>query len=386
MKPIYLLSLFGSLLCIFLAPIQSYIWNAENSPTLVWKIQANIQGILDIRRTNFPESSDYYFFGRLFLPVYLGILFGLKELKELGRIPEQAKKEFKVFFIFLSIAAFGNFLAYWVAGFAGEGFRTAGFRWIEAPSILILLIVAILIGRKIIRERKTLGLAFLILPILMIGSTMILKYLPHAAILPISLLVTFLLLDASQDVWLNSLKRQLVRFSSAKSILSLFMLGMFCAICMQVLEKFIPMGEEAKLPVKPDFLPFSSISDLQSVFSAYGERGRELYIWMDLIDMIFPTPLAFAIGATVSLFASRIGISKSWGLIPFGFLLFDILENICMLIHVYTFPDLNSGLASISGIFTAYKLFFLLCSYSSFAISLLGLLILSQMSWKSAKA
>ncbi|MCE9598411.1 MAG: hypothetical protein K8S54_10625 [Spirochaetia bacterium] len=373
------LSLVGVLACIFLAPIQSHIWNAETSPPLVRLASANIQAFLEFRAGVFAESSNYYFFGRLCILVYVGLLSGLFYLRKVSPMAQIARREFQAMIAVTAIAACGNVLAYWVAGFYGEIFRTIGFRWIEAPALFGIMIVSLLLGRKLLKNRdeRVIGAWFVALPLLMICSAVLFKYLPHGPLLPFSLLVCGLMVGSSSSLsWLEKIPE---RFQSARSIFVLFVVAMVCAGMMQILEGRIGVGQAAAVPLKLDFRPYSTITDLTQVFDAYGTSGRTLYVWINLVDMIFPIPLSLCIGAVAMRFCSAVGLPARIGLIPLGFLVFDVLENSLMLVHLSAYPHMNATLAAVTGVFTGVKLMFLAVSYAMFLIGLVGLALVGLM-------
>jgi hypothetical protein len=75
-------SIAGALWCLFLAPIQSAIWNADEpgpAPLIVSLMGAVIDLGGPIHRTvGAPLGlTPYEFWGRLFLPVYLGAIAGV---------------------------------------------------------------------------------------------------------------------------------------------------------------------------------------------------------------------------------------------------------------------------------------------------------------------
>ncbi|RHX95124.1 hypothetical protein DLM76_07330 [Leptospira yasudae] len=368
-------SLVASILVSVLAPVQSLIWNGESFPVYLLKTQTYVRALFDFRADFAPEMSDYYFFGRMAILVHLGILFGLLELKRNGFFPNAATMAFRVVLVILSIAIFGDAIAYWGGSYFGELFRNVGFRWIEAPSIFLLLFAFGYLGFKTRPEKKAVGITFLILPFLMIGSTLFFRYIPHGPLLPISWIVTVFLLGSDSASSFRNLGQVFLRFTSVRSILLLFVAAMVCAEGMQILEKFIPVADGNMLPKKMDFRPFSGAKDFIEVFGVYGETGRRLYFWIDVIDMIFPIPLAFCFGGIYTKAARKVNLPLSLGLFAYGFLLFDLLENSLMFYFLFAWPTVPEGLAAFTGTITAVKLFFLFTGFFMFIASFLILVI-----------
>ncbi|PJZ56893.1 hypothetical protein [Leptospira barantonii] len=371
MKPFAIVSLFASVLILILTPIQSWIWNGKDLPLYLLKTEEFVFAFLRMRTTLAPTTSDYYFFGRMVILVHLGILLGLFELNRNGFFPIASKKPLKIVFSILSIATFGDLLAYWGGSFFGELFRNIGFRWIEAPCIFLLLFAFGYLGFKMHSEKKMEGNVFMFLPILMIVSTFIFRYIPHGPLFPISMIVTAFLLGSKSAPLFQTLSGIFTKFTSTKSILILFILAMFCSGAMQVLEKAIPLVDGIELPKKMDFRPFSSAKDFTEVFSLYGEAGRALYFWVDVIDMIFPFPLILCFGAIYTKAAMRINLPIALNLFAYGFLIFDLLENSLMFYFLNVWPKVPEGLAAFTGAITAVKLFFLFVGFLMFTVSFL---------------
>ncbi|MCG6166531.1 hypothetical protein [Leptospira sanjuanensis] len=369
------LSLFASILVLVLTPVQSLIWNGESFPIYLLKTETYVRALFDFRAEFAPETSDYYFFGRMAILIHLGILFGLLELKRNGFFPIAATKAFRAVLGFLLIAIIGDTVAYWGGSFFGELFRNIGFRWIEAPGIFFLLCAFGYLGFKIRPEKKAIGITFLILPFLMIGSILFFRYIPHGPLLPVSWIVTVFLLGSDSSASFRNLSQVFLRFTSVKSILLLFVAALVCAEGMQILEKFIPVADGNILPKKMDFRPFSGAKDFIEVFGAYGEAGRRLYFWIDVVDMIFPFPLALCFGGIYAKAALRANLPLSLGLLAYGFLLFDLLENSLMFYFLSVWPTVPEGLAAFTGTITAVKLFFLFTGFFMFIASFLILVV-----------
>lgn len=371
MKLSVIFSLFASILILFLTPIQSMIWNGTNSPSYLLKTQEFVSTFLRMRIELAPATSDYYFFGRMVIFVHIGILLGLFELDRNGFFPIVSKKALRIVFVILSIAAFGDLIAYWGGDFFGESFRTIGFRWIEAPSIFLVLFAFGYLGFKMYPEKKTEGIVFGVLPALMIVSTLFFRYIPHGPLFPVSMIVTGFLLSSDSAPFFRKLSGIFSTFSSTKSIVLFFILGVICSGAMQVLEKSIPLADGTALPTKMDFRPFSSARDFVEVFTLYGESGRALYFWTDVVDMIFPFPLILCFGGIYTKAAMKVKLPVSLNLFAYGFLIFDLLENSLMFYFLSVWPKVPEGIAAFTGGVTAVKLFFLFVGFFMFIVSFL---------------
>ncbi|PJZ53602.1 hypothetical protein [Leptospira adleri] len=376
-----LFSLCIVILTLFLTLIQSYVWNGDSFPSYLLGTRELISVFLRIKSGISPETTDYYFFGRMTIFVHIGILLGLKELYKRDFFPIAVSKIFKAAIVILFIAAFGDLVAYWGGSFFGEFFRNVGFRWIEAPSILLLWFTIGYLGFKMRVDKKWEGNVFLLLPVLMMGSTLFFRYIPHGPLFPILLIVTGFVLSSSSAPFLQKLSRSFEKVSSVKSVLIFFTLAMLCAETMQILEKWIPISESGVLPKKMDFRPFSSSKDIIEVFGIYGEPGRNLYFWIDVVDMIFPIPLFLSFAGIYTRAALKTGLPISFNLLSLGFLIFDILENSLMFYFLASWPNVSEPLATFTGAITAIKLFFLFVGFVMFFVSLLILIYI----WASEK-
>lgn len=99
-------------LCFTLGVIQSTTWNDEDAPIWILSLSA-IQAASALLYKTVAEPigvTDYYFFGRMFFLVYLGLFVGLKNWRK-NRVTRQAilLKNFKTA---LLIAFIGDLIAY----------------------------------------------------------------------------------------------------------------------------------------------------------------------------------------------------------------------------------------------------------------------------------
>ncbi|MBM9577615.1 hypothetical protein JWG45_10670 [Leptospira sp. 201903070] len=366
--------LLTAIVTILLTSIQSFIWNGESTPFYLLKTADLISVFLKLRTELSPETTDYYFFGRMTILIHMGILIGLRELYKNGFFPSSVLKIFKVVVAILMISAFGDIVAYWGGSFFGEIFRNIGFRWIEAPSLILLLFTLGYLGYKLRTEKRWDGNIFLSLPVMMVVSTLFFSYVPHGFLLPLLLVITGFVLSSDSSPILQKISRSFTKFTSIKNILILFVFAMLCAETMQILEKWIPATETGFLPKKMDFRPFSSSKDILEVFGAYGESGRNLYFWIDVVDMIFPIPLFLSFAGIYTRAAQKIDLPISFNLLSLGFLIFDILENSLMFYFLSAWPKVPEPLATFTGAITAIKLFFLLVGFAMFFVSSLILI------------
>jgi hypothetical protein len=134
-----------------------------------------------------PGDQPYDFFGRLFLPVYVGVFFGFARarLSALGRVGRMLR----ALVLFALAAAFaGDFIAYWLAGRSNDALRAIGFWWIEVPLLGVAIIGVAALGIIALREgARSVGAGLAATPVAALGTTAALQYMPHGPMLALAL-------------------------------------------------------------------------------------------------------------------------------------------------------------------------------------------------------
>jgi len=190
----------GTLLCLYLAPIQSTIWNTpERAPAIaaapwVTSALAEYEGGL----------SPYYAFGRMTVWVYLGLGAGFlgARRRAIGgpgsrrRLADE--RAFQALSALLAVAAVGNLIEYWGGSVYGEAVKEIGFRFLETPALAFAGLSSAWLAVRLVRsdaasDRRLAWLLGLTLPAMLV-STILLRYLPHGPLLALSGLATGLAL------------------------------------------------------------------------------------------------------------------------------------------------------------------------------------------------
>lgn len=122
--------------------------------------------------------------------------------------------------------------------------------------------------------------------------------------------------------------------------------------------------------IVPAFYPkFQTLDTLTSytpekayeLISSYGDAGRRQYALAEVsIDLVYPltTALLFSL-AILYTFKKAFPKHAAWqnvALVPLGILAADYLENICILVMLYNYPNKLPLIAQISNVFTFIKL------------------------------
>jgi len=97
-----------------------------------------------------------------------------------------------------------------------------------------------------------------------------------------------------------------------------------------------------------------------ALLSSYGEQGRQQYLISELtLDVIYPLVSAFLFSFAIlytfqRAFPGKTGLHK-FALTPFGVLVADYLENICIVVMLLLYPQELPILAQVSNVFTIIK-------------------------------
>ncbi|MBV1887333.1 MAG: hypothetical protein KUG61_09635 [Parvibaculaceae bacterium] len=182
-------------LCFTLGIIQSTIWNGEDAPTWILSLPAihTASAFLYKIIAEPIGLTDYYFFGRMFFLVYLGLFAGLKNWRK-NSVTRQAIL-FKIFTAALLIALIGDFIAYWGGGWFGTDVRFVGFWLVEVPALAIASLSSLVFGIQLLRQKSTStieAMTFAGAPVFVLISTASFQYMPHGPVFGILLIVLVL--------------------------------------------------------------------------------------------------------------------------------------------------------------------------------------------------
>ena len=199
-----MVSFLGLGLCLYLAPIQSTIWNETETPhwiSALTVIQSSSATLYQAAGASL-DITPYYFFGRFFFLIYLSLFISLTTLFPYASQTESmAKNLHRALAVFLGLAAIGNLIAYWGGGWFGTDVRFVGFWVIEVPSLALSLIGLSALGVTLLKHPARPWLTALILiltPVFSIAATMVFQYMPHGPVLGIAAALFFIsLLNSS---------------------------------------------------------------------------------------------------------------------------------------------------------------------------------------------
>ncbi len=120
----------------------------------------------------------------------------------------------------------------------------------------------------------------------------------------------------------------------------------------------------------PDAQILYTSPQLQNMFRLYGPEGREMYLRLQWIDMVYPLIYSTLLASLLYLVYKKTRL-ENMVFIPFVAALFDYAENILLRISILSFPNIQDGVASIAGTVTFIKW---LLVFFAFFLLLFGLI------------
>jgi hypothetical protein len=178
--------------CLFLSPIQSAIWNADE-PGPQPMIVSLMGAVIDLggpihQAVGAPLGlTPYEFWGRLFLLVYLGAIAGVLVIRRRGPRGCLARIGIGVLLAGLLVALVGDVAAYWAHGTALEDLLWSRGFAVELTGLLLVLIGTLLLGAALLRARMYApGVLLLGGAVLAVPMTFVVRYIPHGTVLPIA--------------------------------------------------------------------------------------------------------------------------------------------------------------------------------------------------------
>lgn len=151
----------------------------------------------------------------------------------------------------------------------------------------------------------------------------------------------------------------LIRLANGRSLLILFLLFLLTtSVIFPLMSAIIedPTGELEKIDTKF----FYTSTELYEILDAYGDQGRRVYALSHLTaDVLFPLVYAFFFGLLIAYIFQRAFPKDSWvqqlNLVPIMLLIFDLIENVSVVILLLAYPTQMEGLARFAGIITSVK-------------------------------
>ena len=126
----------------------------------------------------------------------------------------------------------------------------------------------------------------------------------------------------------------------------------------------------------PDLSFYYSSSDLYRMAEAYGEAGRDAYIWVRFtFDLLWPLVYTFFLTTAISwLYAKTFFADSRWqlaNLVPLLGMLFDYMENISTSLVMFRYPGRTPVVDWLAPLFTSLKWILITGSFVLLSIGLM---------------
>ena len=189
-------AMLGGVLCVLLTPIQAWVYSGDDATSLVLAAGPLLHAAERLHAALGPDLNldPYYFYGRMFFLVYLAAIVGLVGLHTLhARAGARERLWFRLVVGGLGLALAGDVVAYW----GGRGdisespVQGLGFT-VEMLAVLVVLVSSVFYGRIMQRGNVIPTWVAWLFPLAgptAIPAVWLTGYIPHGAILPLSLAV-----------------------------------------------------------------------------------------------------------------------------------------------------------------------------------------------------
>jgi hypothetical protein len=158
----------------------------------------------------------------------------------------------------------------------------------------------------------------------------------------------------------------LTEFSKWVSKVSSGWVALVALLIFLVFTAMVLPGQSAKMDSysgsagSPDLSLYYSANDLYQMADTYGAEGRSAYIHARFtFDLAFPIIYLFFLSTGISWVNRRVFEPESrWqltNLLPFGALLFDLLENASAALVIGRYPETTPVVPYLAGFFTTLK-------------------------------
>lgn len=113
----------------------------------------------------------------------------------------------------------------------------------------------------------------------------------------------------------------------------------------------------------PDARMFYTYAQLQEIFRHYGPQGRQMYLQLQWVDMVYPLVYSLFLSSLLFVVYSKTRLRKTV-YIPFIAAFFDYVENILLRVSILSFPDMQKGMVQMAGVVTFTKWFLIFFAFS----------------------
>jgi hypothetical protein len=159
---------------------------------------------------------------------------------------------------------------------------------------------------------------------------------------------------------MNNLRSIISKHLSGKKVLLLFVLTnlVYAVMIFLTIPKVMAFSGDMKLL---DMMPTGYDLDyVNRLFNTLGEKGRESYLYHQIpVDMIYPFLFGISYSLILAYLLNKLGklnsVFFSVSLLPLLAGMADYLENIGIVVMLTNFPNISSGLAGLTNVFSITK-------------------------------
>ncbi len=153
------------------------------------------------------------------------------------------------------------------------------------------------------------------------------------------------------------------KYATKRIITILYLLTLALSIVMMGALAPIILTQSGGLPILDMWLNYSP-SDASNFLTALGPDGRQLYLVLKAVDMIYPLAYGFAFALTIANMTAHLyPVHRKYGVVtslPLLAAFTDYIENVLHIIQITSYPNLSDIIFTLANYITIVKFVFLL--------------------------
>lgn len=177
----------------------------------------------------------------------------------------------------------------------------------------------------------------------------------------------------------NKLSHLLNRLATVRFLIGQFLvLILILFVIFPLMTSFYSAQDKNVAEIDTQF--YISPSNLHKIISDYTDEGRELYALNHITgDAILPLVYAFFFGSMITFILRHLFVEDYWiqrfNLFPFGSLIIDYVENLCVIFLLISYPIKLSWLYQLTSLVITTKWLFIVITIMIILICSLGLVL-----------
>ncbi len=112
----------------------------------------------------------------------------------------------------------------------------------------------------------------------------------------------------------------------------------------------------------PDAKMYYTYQQLYLLFQHYGSSGRQMYLQLQVVDMVYPLIYSTLLASLLFLIFKKTRLQVVV-VIPFAAAFFDYIENILLRMSVLSFPHMHAGMVETAALATFAKWFLVFLAF-----------------------